>query len=105
LIVWPGDAAAAESGAEAAVAETAFTDPACVRARMEPLAVTVTRLCEAPNDRTEFVVWDAAVRLRIPVVMPESRELVPAPTWLTADGRESSPPVRTDERPKLRAAS
>ncbi|HYZ66617.1 MAG TPA: hypothetical protein VE666_02245 [Mycobacterium sp.] len=107
-MVWPGDGAAAPSGAEAVVAETSLTDPACVPVRMAPLAATVTRMRDAPNDRTALVTAEAAVPLRSPVVTLDGRERVPGSTarervprstWPTADALAPSSPGRTDERP------
>jgi hypothetical protein len=52
LMVRPGDGAEVVSAAAAALAETLVTErvATCVCGRMDPLAVTVTRWREEPND-------------------------------------------------------
>lgn len=64
LMVRPDDGTAAESGAEAAIAETPVTvrvAATCVCRRMEPFAVTLTRLAEAPNDWMSLETRDVAL--------------------------------------------
>jgi hypothetical protein len=71
---------------------------------MEPLAVTVTRLREAPNDRTAFVTLDAAARLAV-VPAVDGRDRVPRSAWLSAaDAAGPPPPGRSDDRRVLRVS-
>jgi hypothetical protein len=112
-MVRPGDGAEAVSAAAAAVAATLVTErvvATCVRGRIEPLAVTVTRLRTAPNDCSSFDALRADVSPSVDVCpFPDAtarRERVPRLPWLaTADVLESSSPALTDDLVRLRAAS
>ncbi|MFL6085575.1 MAG: hypothetical protein ACJ74F_20740 [Mycobacterium sp.] len=74
LMVRPDDGTAAESGAEAAIAETPVTvrvAATCVCGRMEQFAITLTRLAEAPNDWMSLETRDVALPVLPPAVSRE----------------------------------